>query len=80
MIPHLASSIVGDVACTEDQAVNSLFLTWAAVVPPVLPSQRRLEAMEAEYGGVLGCVLDLLRTSVAFMKECVRKCASCFFR
>ena len=24
VIPHLASLIVGDVACTEDQAVNSL--------------------------------------------------------
>ena len=36
--------------------------------------------MEAEYGGVLGCVVYVLRTTVAFIEECVKKCASCFFR
>ena len=61
--------------------VISIYL-WTAVIvfPPVHPSQRRHEAMEAEYGGVLGCVLNLLRTSVVFMEACVRKCTLCFLR
>ena len=81
MAPHLTSLIVGDIACTEDQPVNSFHLQTAlTIVSTVPPFQRRLEAMEAEYGGVLGCVVNVSRTTVTFIKECVRKCASYFLR